>query len=392
MTREESFFIQVLSDHLAGQKTEPVQDLNWKSIMQLSRMHQVDGMIYYQCKSFLPVDIRKHYEKISGSTVFRFYNHKIIIKQTEAAFQKEQIPYSVIKGFPVAQLYPVPALRTMGDCDIIVQSSFVSDADKVLVQNGYERISTYMQHEWTYGKNDYLLELHDVLVREDEYLTAAQEKFFNGFSAYINDNELDWNFHFLFLLMHLRKHLIKSGVGIRQFMDLAVVIKEKELNWDWIEKKLAQLHLDKFAHACYDLIYAWFGITIDEHYEHLNSGFIDKITQRILMNGVFGFADSKNDNNIEKNAIVMGRVPRWANRMKALFFSVFLPYRYMRRYPGFQYVNKKPYLMPIAWVHRFGKLLIRKDKSSSIHTLQKYFIEKQELDEREEFLSKMGMK
>ncbi len=393
MTREEHFFIQLLSDHLKGRQTEPCTGVNWDTIRYLSRAHQVDGIVYYQCKHFLPENICHDFEKAECATFFLFTNRRISMMKIENILRKANISFFTVKGFAVAQYYPIPALRTMGDCDYIISSNDVELADKSLQYAGFKKVNVYMQHEWTYEEKGLLFELHDVLIRENEYISAIQASFFNNYNEYLKDGQLDWNFHFLYLLIHLRKHIINNGVGIRQFMDLAVIINsEIKLDWEWLNQKCSELKITQFACACYDLLHFWFDVTVNCMNSTLDAAFIEKMSKTILANGVFGFDNKRNLENSAKNSILMGNAPRWINRTKAIIFSIFLPYRYMKRYPGCQYVEKKIYLMPIAWVHRMVMLTLRKDKSTSIRTLHKYFVEKKELDEREEFLYKMGLK
>ena len=40
-----------------------------------------------------------------------------LLEQIEKAFTEVQIPYYIVKGSEIARLYPVPALRSMGDTD-----------------------------------------------------------------------------------------------------------------------------------------------------------------------------------------------------------------------------------------------------------------------------------
>ena len=393
MIQEKVFFIQVLADHLSGRNTEPCYDIDWNSVYALSRTHQVDGIVYHQCKAFIPEQVKVKIEYAANATAYQYFNREYLMQEIVQALKKEGIQYFPVKGFSVAQYYPVPTFRTMGDCDVVIPTSDIDRAKKTVEKIGFCLANSYMQHEWTYKKNGLLFELHDVLIREGNYTTKAQDRFFNSYMKYIENGEIDWSFHYLYLLMHLRSHIIKNGAGIRQFMDLAVIMKSQiQLKWDWIESTLKELDLLQFAHACYSLIEKWFGTEIPVRFEALNDEFAEKATEKILTNGVFGFNDNKNANNIEKNSIVMGHTPRWINRIKAVFLSVFLPYRSMRRYPGFEFVDHRIYLMPIAWIHRFGMILRRKDRITSIHSMRKYFIENEELDERKEFLSNMGLR
>lgn len=62
-------------------------------------------------------------------------------------------------------------------------------------------------------------------------------------------------------------------------MDIAVLIKYgPKLDWTWIEKKLTKLDLADFAHICYSLIEAWFGIKAPVNYKKTSLN--DEITAK----------------------------------------------------------------------------------------------------------------
>ena len=45
MADENSFFIQVLSDHLNERKTIPPETIDWSIVLKLGIIHQVEGMV-----------------------------------------------------------------------------------------------------------------------------------------------------------------------------------------------------------------------------------------------------------------------------------------------------------------------------------------------------------
>ena len=50
-----------------------------------------------------------------------------------------------------------------------------------------------------------------------------------------------------------------TGVGFRQFLDLAVAARRCELDTDWLTKALAEQNLLVFAQTCSALLERWFG-------------------------------------------------------------------------------------------------------------------------------------
>ena len=397
MTHEQEFFIQILSDHLNGRPTEYKRDLNgeevdWESIKKLAITHQVDGIVYTQCKNFMPDELRELYRKKFMGTLFRYTNRIALMQEVEAVFRQKGLFYFTVKGITVSKLYPRPALRTMADCDIVTHREEMGEVIQSLCAVGFVGPDTMTLEQWGGERNQLHFEVHDRLVQEGEYASSRQASFFNHYDDYVTDHMLDPSFHFLFLLMHLRKHFLNRGVGIRQFMDLAVMIRnEPTLRWEWIEEILRTLKFVKYAHVCYALIDYWFGIKAPVDYQPLGEDFVEQISIQILLNGVFGFADGRGRKNDAQTALVITSGPNWLRRIKILWKKTFLSYEIMRGYPGCAFVDGKRWLMPVAWVKRLFILLSRKDKTRSMSVIKSSNASQEELEEREQLLRGMGL-
>lgn len=392
MSQEQYLFIRILADFLSGKKTNPDTDVDWLKILQMAKIHQVQGIVYYQCKNLLPDNICKTLEEAYLSTTYYYVNRKALMGEISRTFNQSELPFFCVKGYEVARYYPIPALRTMGDCDIVVHRIDVPRAVQLLQQLGFTGSETITLQQWGCNKNGMHFEIHNKLVQEGEYATQDQIKFFNNFDLYLKDDVLDPNFHFLYLLMHLRKHFLNRGVGIRQFMDLAVMIKNNDqLNWAWIEDKLDCIDLLRFAHVCYALVEMWFDVKAPVKYASADQAFVDQITLKILADGVFGFDNEDNKKADAHTALIVSRGPLWLRRIKLILQSVFLNYEIMRGYPGCGFIDGRPWLLPVAWIKRFVVLISEKDKSGVVNVVNNSLIPKEELREREEILEKMGV-
>ena len=76
MNREECAFIRILSDHLSQIDTNICEELEWSAISDYAHMHQVEGIIYFQCRNLMPEDIRAKLEQAFYATVYDFSNRK----------------------------------------------------------------------------------------------------------------------------------------------------------------------------------------------------------------------------------------------------------------------------------------------------------------------------
>lgn len=66
--------------------------------------------------------------------------------------QRREVPMILIKGSVVKDYYPVPALRSMGDADIVIYTKDRQKIDEVLLSEEYSKMVD--NHAvWTYEKD-----------------------------------------------------------------------------------------------------------------------------------------------------------------------------------------------------------------------------------------------
>lgn len=380
MRTENKLFLQLIADHLNGRESV-VDSIYREEIIKLARNHQLEGIIYMQTR--LP-ELQERF----GLAIYAYKNRERLVEQIKAAFQKEQIPFFLVKGLCVAPYYPNPELRTMGDSDIIVHAEDKERAAAVLEQlglSGTERGS----HEWHFQKRGMDVELHHALVyggaaTENEY----QQYFEDCWNHVKEDGRLDWNFHFLFLIEHLRKHLLNSGVGMRQFMDLAVVTKCPEIDWEQVKRELQGVNLYDFARICYTLIEKWFGISSPFELEELSEDFYETAVEQILSNGVFGFQNEENRIN-EVSFRSMESSNSFRFRIVNIFRHLFVGYSELKEREHYKFLENRPYLLPYAWLKRiyYGVRHVKEDEDF----LRNNFPSAKRMDEKTSLIRQWGL-
>lgn len=383
------FFLQILRNHTQKKLTVPDGHVDWNVIYELSQIHEVTGIVYFQCKEFIPEAYRPDFERSYGAALFYYWNRKTALDAMTDILGDQ--PFFSVKGLEVAQYYPVPGLRTMGDTDIVVAPGRLTEAISKLRRAGFGNKGESSEHVWSCEYRGLHFEIHDRLVGENEY-AAEQAAFFNHYMPCVKDHSLTWNFHFLFLLMHLRKHFMESGVGIRQFMDIAVVIQYgPELDWPRIKEQLEELKLSKFADACFSLIETWFDVSAPIDYERLSQEFQEIITEKVLKNGVFGYEDEMNRENRATNALIFDDGPMWIRRIVFLLKNLFPGYERMRTYSGCRFVDGRKHLLPAAWLVRFIHMLGSTNNAERMHTITGALKCTSEIEERTRIMRAMGL-
>lgn len=174
----------------------------------------------------------------------------------------------------------------MGDCDLLVHSKDKSEIHKRFIELGYS-FNDHHEEEVKYFKNKLEIELHDKLlhVLEDDENSI---QYFDQVWNFVCDGKLDWNFHMIYLLKHLSRHMVSGGVGIRQFMDIAILTQKLQLDWNYIDQELHKINLLDFAKKVFALNDIWFEIKSPIKVDELDNMFKKEARSRIYECGVFG--------------------------------------------------------------------------------------------------------
>ena len=389
MTKEQVFFLQILSDHISQRSTLPFPDIDWDTLFNIASIHQMEGIVYCQCKAFMPE--RPDYQRAVGAAAYCYSNRAYSLSGVKAVFSQHKIPFFTVKGVNVAQCYPIPPLRTMGDTDLIVHKHDMEKAEKVLLNIGFTSEYEFSGKEKVFSYQDMLYELHHSLVYDEIVTNPQQQQFFNNCWEYVNDGQLDHSFHFLFLIAHLRKHLMNEGVGFRMFLDIAVVGKtDRELNWSWIEAELKQLELYRFAQTCAALIRTWFGTDLPIETPELETSFVDRTTKLVFDNGVFGFNNKENISNSTINTLRSFHGPRWLGRIFIILRRAFPSYKFLCSGDKYSFLIGRPFLLPAAWVYRFCLMALGKSTGGS-SIMKRIMVPDKKIDSREEDLRRWGL-
>ena len=346
------FCINVISDHLSGRDTNvPDDSINWDDVISVFKIHELCGILYFQCKSIIPTDYIDALDQNYAASMYYYSNRIWLEDMIKSILTNEMISFITVKGLNISNYYPQPALRSMGDTDLAVHADDKERVHNILLESGFQNSSQTNNHEWCYYYDHMEIELHDNLIYDSIINQKICIDFFNDFWKYVDNGKLNWSFHFLFLVNHLRKHFMNRGVGIRQFLDIAVLTKNnEELDWEWIRNELIHLNLWEFAQRVFFLNSKWFGVEPPVEYSDFGDSFVNEATELILFNGVFGFDNEENDINSAINNVIKKNTHETGFRgfMSRLFPS----YDVLENFNVYAYIRGHKYLLPVAWCHR----------------------------------------
>lgn len=334
-------FLDIIRDYLLKKESSLSIDAG---VVSIARSQNVEGIIYKQTKV---KDLRAQYY----NTLALYYQRTEVANYIGELFTKNQVDYFYVKGQGISSLYPEPYLRTMGDIDIVIHEKDMTIAMEVLRDAGFipDEYNEISNTEKIFTKDGILVEVHHALLYgskdTDETVNDDILNYFDNCWEYISNHNLDVSYHFLYVLVHLRKHLMNKGIGIRPFIDLAI-LSNRKLDWDYLIDSLKELQLLEFAQIVSGLIFRWWGIRSPLTIAITNDFYLDA-TDEILNAGVYG----KENTEVKRRAT--NQLISGSNRIKVALELVFPSYKMMTKSDKYCGLIGKPMLLPIYWVYRW---------------------------------------
>ncbi len=261
------YLLHLLACTLNGEKPIPSEeDTDWKSLLNLAQFHSVAGMISYAV-NLLPCEKRPD---DSINNMFRHYQGLSLVAESNISIETEIILNALsssgvrvlpVKGYILKNDYPVPAMRSMTDVDIIYDAQKKQQVKEVFTQQGYTLSETGGELNFTKG-DIFHYELH----ASKEGSDATNHTCFSDIlsRAVYTDGSLVGSLSnedfYIFILNHLAKHFTSGGAGVRMVMDVYVFCKAhyEELNKTYLHTELKKLGLLKFEKIIRNLAFNWF--------------------------------------------------------------------------------------------------------------------------------------
>ena len=240
--------------------------------------------------------------------MLNYYQIEHFTRTTVSLLRENHIDCYLLKGLSLADCYPVPEYRKLGDLDLyLAEPEMLSQAQTVLESSGYilqdELSDHHVTYYYTFPKTGrrFILELHYRVVGQYQYsrtneivdsvYSPAQLKkssqMIHGYSYTV----LPPTEYIFYMIHHMLKHYLYSGFGIRLLCDFTFYLKhhESEIDFDQIhtwcrESRISHLY-EIILESC--RIYLGLPASIDSQIHYDTSDCQDFITQ-ILKDGDMG--------------------------------------------------------------------------------------------------------
>lgn len=305
-------------------------------------------------------EISDKFRKHTMVAVHRFMLLQNELLRLSAAFEKAQTPFIPLKGSVLREAYPESWMRTSGDIDIQIQKENLQTLHRVLTETlHYKEVGNWGPETTYVSPTGVTLELHYGILEEvdDPAAVAVLEQVWDlarpvtGCQFQLEMPDAFFYFHHM---VHMAKHFLEGGCGIRTVMDIWVLQNRMEFDVQKRDEMLQEGNMLAFAKGMEKLAAAWFSqVPADADTQHLERYLLD--------GGIYGTLENK----------VKVQQGKQGGKIKYILSRIFVPYSIMKNiYPVLQ---KHRWLLPFMEVWRWIRAVFtgnisRQEMQSSMQT------------------------
>lgn len=330
---------------------------------------------------------KENYEKVQKRFFANVYNdtiQKTIITKVNDTLNSNGFDHLFLKGTHLKQVYPKSYYRPMGDIDVLIKKDKSIASRKVMKNNGFITSSRSAEHD-VYLYDTYYVEVHrDIYQKENKKDKSPLTRPWD-YAVLVDKNEyrLDYTFEGVYLLYHLKKHVLTSGIGLRSALDITIFFNhyEKEINLEMLNELLKVTNLTQFFQTIlyinkksYDLgckfLDPKFSLSLENYQE---------ILDYMSKSGTHGKGDGFNE-----------MAPRVAKKgkIKTAFRLVFPKWSHMKE--SYAWLRYLPFLLPVAYIIRSFRFLFLKTKYT-FSKLKRLGSSNTEAEKLDDTFTKMGL-
>ena len=358
METEYTYLLHLLGAYLREDTPGPADNVDWEKLMELARIHGVVGIVAYMGRKY-PICPDPRYSgafrSLCMGTISLYSRRHALALEMDRQLEDVGIDHILMKGFVLREDYPVPELRTFTDIDLVIRPEDRQKSHQLMLSLGFA-VKDDWEPVYSYHRGDEYYEVHTQIMEVD----VSEKADYRGYFANAWDHarpvshhsyRFTPEFHFLYMLTHIAKHVHQAGAGIRLYLDVAAFLRRhgNALDWQWIRQELQELELYDFARVVLSAVRQWFGIEAPFPFVPVPEETLRNFTEFTLEAGVFGhhnrdFALSKMKHQKEDTS---------GSRAALLLRQIFPRAETIQS--RYTYLQNKPWLLPAAWVHRLVK-------------------------------------
>lgn len=313
---------------------------------------QVPDKVYHQWMNLVNLDIAANSCISYAHTAL----HELLTEQ--------KIAYVILKGCISAQYYDNAVLRTMGDIDFYIDPKNESKVDVLLQRHGYIKQKKNHEFETVYNKNGGIYELHTKINgipggkigrKIESYFSdifAKAEIKTNAFAKYCSPSPFH---HGLIMLLHVARHMLTGGIGLRHFCDWAVFIEKIGVDFPKMFKmKLKEIGLWHFAQILSQFCVQYLGASYRAWMGRMEKKLLTELMDDVFAGGNFGHKDLK---RADEAKFITSRKKGGVNEGSRLQQTLLAANEIVRKH--WRFAEKVPLVYPVGWMFFGSRYVLR---------------------------------
>lgn len=333
----ENILLDVMNREIMGQdRTEKIElsVARLNAVMRLAREHAVTGIVANAAMRNRIV-IAGGAAEGRGEAVMRLMQQTMAHRQNQRRFEdavgrfarlmeENSIAYVVFKGLAVARHYPEPFVRTMGDVDFYVPQRDFLRAVEVIerglhVEMDKEDVDKHYSFDWQGIRFEmhYQIETfgnHRHQLCFDRMIDEAMAEHTDSFTVCDSDgNETEVSVlppteDLIVVFKHWFNHLLVEGVGLRQTLDLAVLLTayRDKINVARLMTALNGIGYMKAFRAMLAMMMRYLGLDWFDNffvYNRCDERYANKLMAAVMESGNFGRKAYRNHTTGKKKSM-----------------------------------------------------------------------------------------
>lgn len=299
---DKNLFFGLLQVALGNKELLPIIPLpkEWISIYEESERQAITGVMLGGIEK-LPKEQRPPTQLllqwIGAGQVIERQGHLVnkAVAELQRLHDNHGVMSVVVKGQVVATYYPNPLERQAGDVDYYCDEYYFQRSIKAIrsswdVEPDQESSNKHVHYEHdgvTYEGHFLLINLYGK--KRDAYwnkLLMEDRKTMVDIDG-VAICTLSPTLHVLYIFLHLYHHLLELGVGLRQFCDMAVMLRYAVVELPLLKESLKFLGMEKAYRACGSILVDHLGLkeerlgyVLDDTDRHYGKKILDVVMYR----------------------------------------------------------------------------------------------------------------
>ena len=374
MIDENQNVLLILIRNALWHSAEALPDADWDVVEKYAQDQGVLWIAYLGAKALkqsngslqtIPKERLKNWR--SALYTDTFYNDQINSVQMRLIqwLAENKIRAVILKGTSCSRCYPFPEACPLGDIDVLVDRECVTTVGEYLESQGY----TKSQHEHGFHVGYYgteaTVEVHYAGTNIPD--SAGGRAVAEEMTHFLDDTQMAYIGEMAFpvlsdahqalmLLMHMERHMVDSGIGLRQLCDWAMFMNSTAgIGWkDNILKLLKRCSMLVYAKVLTKTCVIFLGLDAAKVKWCLDAD--DELAQAmmedVLRGGSMGIADTEGVGSLFTDRVHMGDGRQ--TRLKGLLGRLT-----RLAYQHFPYTQRYKILLPVFWIYIPMRYIVR---------------------------------